>query len=90
MKVYTWFEEGYWFSNACDCCEDIYMRSYNSDEADISLGSAEDDLECFILSIITEIGRKNIQEDYEEKLWEMSLEELKQESANLNITVEFE
>ena len=90
MKTYTWFEEGYWFSNGCDCCEDIYMRSYNSDEADLSLGSAEDDLECHILSIITEIGRKNIQEDYEEKLWEMSLDELKVEAANLHIAVEFE
>lgn len=90
MKTYTFWDDSWWDSNGCSCCPDTLMECYNSYDTDGRLGSAHSKEWCYVHSIITEIGWEIIPEDYEEKLWEMSVDELKVEAANLNITVEIE
>ena len=86
MKIYTFVDDSWYDNPACDCCEGDWMECYNSDDTDHSLGSAHSTEDCWQQVIISEIGRWNIPEDYETQLYEMSLDELKQEAQNLNIS----
>lgn len=88
MNRYTFYDEGYYFSNGCSCCEATYMECFNSEDTDCNLGSAGSIEDCYVQAILTEIGRGNVPEDYEDFLYQMSLEELKEEAKNLNIEVE--
>lgn len=90
MKTYYFKDDSWWDNPPCDCCEPYLMTAYNSDKTDPSLGTAHSEEDCWMQAIISEIGRWNIPDDYEERLYEMSLEELKQDATTLNITVEIE
>lgn len=39
-KHFTFYEDSYYSSNGCDCCEPTQMFYYNSDDTDARLGSA--------------------------------------------------
>lgn len=87
MKQYYFTDDSWWDSCGCSCCPSTLMVCYNSDDTDHTLGSAISVEDCWVQAIISEIGRYNISDDYEESLWYMSLEELKEEAKNLNIEV---
>ena len=88
MKTYTFTNDSYWFSNGCDCCEDLLMESYNCDETSCNLGSANCEDDCYLQSIATEIGCE-YWEDIPIEYREMDFEDLKLVAEILNITVEF-
>lgn len=88
MKKYVWYDESYHERSPCDCCEGSWIELYNSNDTDPRLGSAFSMEDCYTQSIITELGRYNITDEYEESLWHMPLEELKEEAKNLNIEIE--
>lgn len=83
-KTYTFYDEGYYCSNGCDCCEDVYMECYNSSDTDCNLGSAHSEEDCYVQAIVTESDA--YKED--EGLWEMDLDALKQIAKELCIEVE--
>ena len=87
-KHFVFTDESYWFSNGCDCCEDMYMECYNSDDTDPSLGSARGIDECYAQALITFKGYENLSDDQLEVIYCMSRDELKAECKILGITVE--
>ena len=89
MKTYTFFDDSYFASNGCDCCDDTYMECYNSNDTDCNLGSANNREDCYIQAIMTETGVDSCGAEYRgEHLELMSLEQLKQVSKMLKIKVE--
>lgn len=86
-KCYVFFDDSYYDNPGCSCCPETYMECFNSEDTSPSLGSAHSVEDCWVQAIISEIGRYNISDDYEESLWYMSLEDLKEEAKNLNIEV---
>ena len=88
MKKYVWYDESYHERSPCDCCEGSWMELYKSIDIDTRIGSAFSIEDCYIKSIITEVGWAVIPEDYEDLIYEMTLEQLKEEDKNLNIEIE--
>lgn len=88
MKTYTFYDDSWYDNPPCDCCEGSWIPCFNSSDTDCNLGSAGSIEDCYVQAILTEIGRNNIPEDYEDFLYQMSLEELKEEAMNLNIEIE--
>lgn len=88
MKKYIWYDESYYERPPCDCCQGSWMEVYNSNDSDTRNGSAFSIEDCYTKSIITEVGWAVIPEDYKDFLYQMSLEELKEEAKNLNIEIE--
>ena len=87
MKVFTFFDDSYFASNGCDCCEDTYMECYNSDDIDCNLGSAHSREHCYFQAILTELGVDNVTDEYRDGLYCMNLKELRQIAKDLNIKV---
>lgn len=83
-KKYTFYDDSYYFSNGCDCCEDVYMECYNSDDVMTGLGSAGSIEDCYAQSLITEIDD---QDEYS-KFYEMNIAELLIAANDLGIKVE--
>lgn len=86
MKIYTFTNDSYWFSNGCDCCDDMLMESYNSDDTCCNFGSAYSEEDCYIQAICTEIGYK-YWEDVPDDLREMSYDQLKNIADSMEIEV---
>lgn len=87
MKTFTFFDDSYFASNGCDCCEDTYMECYNSNDTDCNLGSAHDYESCYYQAILTELGAALVSDEYRDGLYCMNLKELKQIAKDLNIRV---
>lgn len=88
MKIFTFFDDSYFASNGCDCCEDTYMECYNSDDTDCNLGSAHSREHCYFQAILTELGVESTTDAVREALYCMSMHELKQTAKDLGIKVE--
>ena len=88
MKVFTFFDEGYYDQPGCSCCEGFYMECYNSEDTDCNLGSAHDYESCYYQAILTELGAALVSDEYRDGLYCMNLKELKQIAKDLNIRVE--
>jgi len=88
MKTYTFFDDSYFASNGCDCCDDTYMECYNSNDTDCNLGSAHDYESCYFQAILTELGTEEVTDEHREGLYCMNLKELKEIAKDLNIKVE--
>lgn len=86
MKTYTFTNDSYWFSNGCDCCEDLLMESYNSDQTCCNFGSAYSEEDCYLQAIATEKGWE-YWEDVPDDLREMSYTELKKLATEMGIEV---
>ena len=89
MKTYTFTNDTYWFSNGCDCCKDLEMPTFNSDDTDCNLGSAHSYESCYVQAIITSLGGQSVVSDEMlEELWCMDIKGLKSIASDLNIKVE--
>ena len=88
MRKFTFFDDSYYYSNGCSCCEGSWVEAYNSSDTDCNLGTAHSEEDCYIYSIITELGRATISDEYEDDLYQMELTELKQVATVLGIEVE--
>lgn len=88
MKTFTFFDDSYFASNGCDCCDDTYMECYNSNDTDCNLGSAHNREDCYIQAIMTELGTEEVTDEHREGLYSMNLKELKEIAKDLNIKVE--
>ena len=87
MKIYKFVNDSYWFSNGCDCCEDLLMESYNSDQTCCNFGSAYSEEGCYLQAIATELGYE-FWEDVPDDLREMSYDQLKNIADRMGIVVE--
>ena len=88
MKTYTFFDDSYFASNGCDCCDDTYMECYNSNDIDCNLGSAHSRDHCYFQAILTELGAESTTDAVREALYCMSMHELKQTAKGLGIKVD--
>lgn len=90
MNKYTFFDDSYWDSPGCSCCEPWYMEAYNSEKTDCNLGTASSREDCYIHAIITELGKNNghIPQDLLDQLYGASYDTLKAEAKRLKIKVE--
>ena len=88
MKTFTFFDDSYFASNGCDCCDDTYMECYNSTDIDCNLGSAHSRDHCYFQAIFTELGAESATDAVREALYCMSMHELKQTAKGLGIKVE--
>jgi len=82
-KVYKFYDEGYYYSNGCDCCLGGWIECYNSSDTDSNLGSAHSEEDCYVQAIKTE-SDAYMQDD---GLWELELSELKKIAKELGIKV---
>lgn len=89
MKTYTFTDDSYWFSNGCDCCDDVLMESFNCDETSCNFGSAYSETDCYLQAIATEAGYE-CWEEIPEKYREMRHTELKKVAKDMQIKVEFQ
>jgi hypothetical protein len=87
MTTYTFTNDSYWFSNGCDCCEDLLMESFNSDQTCCNFGSAYSEEDCYLQAIATELGYE-FWEHVPDSYREMGHAELKMMADNMNIKVE--
>jgi hypothetical protein len=87
MSKYVFYDDSYCFSNGCNCCEDIYMEAYNSDDTRCGMGSANSEEDCYIQAILTELG-EGFETDTADNLHTLSLEQLKDSASFLKIEVE--
>ena len=88
MKTYYFTDDSYLLDNGCSCCEASLVLAYNSSDTDPCLGTAHSEEDCWVQAIITEIGRENIHKEYEQRLYDMPLDDLKLDAAAFDITVE--
>ena len=89
MKKYIFTNDTWWDNPACDCCEDLEMPTFNSDDTDCNLGSAHSYEECYVQSIISSLGGQSVVSDeMMEELWCMDIKDLKSMCKDLNIKVE--
>ena len=88
MKVYKFYDNGWWDNPACSCCDDTYYECYNSDDTDGNLGSAHSLEDCYVQSIVTSLGGQSVVSDEMlEELWCMDIKDLKSMCKDLNIKV---
>lgn len=87
MTKYTFYNESYWFSNGCDCCEDVLMECYNSDQTCCNFGSAYSEEDCYLQAIATELGYE-FWEDLPDSYEEMGHTELKIMAKSMGIEME--
>lgn len=85
---FTFTDDSYYFSNGCDCCDDTFMESYNSDDTEPSLGSAHSTEDCYAQALITFKGYENLSDDHMSEIYQMSLDELKADCKQYRIMVE--
>ena len=88
MKTYTFFDDSYFASNGCDCCDDTYMECYNSNDTDCNLGPAHSREHCYFQAVLTELGAESTTDAVREALYCMSMHELKQMAKDLGIKVD--
>ena len=88
MKTFTFFDDSYFASTSCDCCDSYLVEVYNSNDTDCNLGSAHDYESCYYHAILTELGVDNVTEEHRECLYCMNLKELKQVAKDLKVKVE--
>lgn len=87
MKTFTFFDDSYYDSSGCSCCDSYLVEVYNSDDTDYNLGSAHDYESCYYQAILTELSTEEVTDEHREGLYSMSLKELKQVAKDLNIKV---
>ena len=92
MKTYTFKDDGYWDNPPCDCCTGGYYEYYNSNDTLPSFGSALSEEDCYVQAIVTEKERAGvmISTTYEEALYEMDMNTLKQVAKEIGIEVVIE
>lgn len=83
MKTYKFFDDGYWSGTGCDCCEDIWMESWNCILLEYTCYSIE---ECYQAAIA---HATQMPYDEQEKLYWLSYEELEELLDVLGIEVVF-
>lgn len=89
-KHFVFTNDSMYIDNGCSCCEPDYMEVYNSDETDGTLGSAHSEEECYVQSIVTVLGRENINDEIEEglRILENDFNALLRITKRMGITVE--
>lgn len=87
MKVFTFYDEGYYDQPGCSCCEGFYMECYNSEDTDCNLGTAHSEEDCYVQATLTELGAALVSDEYKDELYRMELTELKQVAKMLKIKV---
>lgn len=90
-KHFKFYEESWYASGGCDCCEPTFMECYNSDDTDCSMGSANSEEACYVQSIITTLGRENLSMEESElanSFYCLSLDQLMRIADNIGIIVE--
>lgn len=86
MRKYVFYDESGMQGTGCDCCEDFYVEEYYCSDTECQYSHSF--IECYVSAITTEIGVDNISDEYEESLWNMSIEELKNEASKIGVAVE--
>jgi hypothetical protein len=89
VTTYTFKDDSYWFSNGCDCCDDVLMESFNCDEVSCNFGSAHSEEDCYLQAIATEAGYEDWG-DIPEKYRDMGHTELKKIAKDMQIKVKFQ
>lgn len=89
-KHFVFKDDSYWSSNGCDCCDDVFMSCYNSDDIDPALGSAHCIEDCYAQALITFKGYDNLSSDHMSEIYYLPLEELMADCEQYGLTVEFE
>ena len=88
MKVYKFYDEGWWDQPGCSCCNDTYYECYYSDDTDCNLGFVHSLEEVYVQAIITSMcGMSVVTDELRDELYQMELDELKSMSKDLNISV---
>ena len=87
MKTYTFFDDSYFASNGCDCCEDTWVSSFNSAQVVGNFGSAYSEEDCYLQAISTEMGYE-YWEDFPDTYRLMEYSDLKKVTDLLGIKVE--
>lgn len=87
-KRFVFTNDSMYVGNGCSCCEPDYMEVYNSDETDCTLGSAHSEEECYIQTIVTVLGRENINDYISAGFYELDIDSLLKISERLGIIVE--
>lgn len=87
MKTYTFFDDSYFASNGCDCCDNYLMESFNSEQTCGNFGSAFSEEDCYLQAIATEMGYE-YWEDFPDTYRLMEYAELKKVADLLGIKVE--
>ena len=86
-KSYQFYDESYYYSNACDCCQGGWINSFNSDQVNGNFGSAFSEEDCYLQAIATEMGYE-YWEDFPDTYRLMDYAELKKVADLLGIKVE--
>ena len=86
MSTYIFKDDSYWFSNGCDCCEDLLMVTFNSDQIPFNFGSAYSQEDCYFQAIATHLGY-DFYEDVPPTYREMGHTELKRIADSMGIEV---
>lgn len=86
-KSYQFYDESYYYSNGCDCCERSWVSSFNSSQVVGNFGSAYSEEDCYLQSISTELGYWYY-EDIPSEYREMDYDELKFFAENMGLKVE--
>lgn len=87
-KIYLFADEGYWYSNGCDCCEDVYMYNYNLvGRYTHNFGSAHSYEDCLLQALAVHDGYEYY-EDVPEEWYDLSGEQLEAMMEERNIEVE--
>ena len=87
MSLFKFWDDSYYDSRGCSCCEGTWMEAYNSVQTDSRLGTAHSLEDCYFQSILTTLGLDNVDEQYSEELYCMSLDEVKEAAKALGIKV---
>lgn len=88
MKVFTFYDDSYYYSNGCDCCEGSWVYSFNSSQVVGNFGSAFSEEDCYLQAIATELGYQ-YWEDVPDEYREMEYTELKKLANEMGIDVVF-
>lgn len=86
-KVYTFYQDSWWDS-VCDCCEAVEMVYYESNDTDLSLGTPHSEEDCYVVAIVSYLGRELNVDEVLYKLYEYPFEELLALCDKLGIVVE--
>ena len=87
MKTFTFFDDSYFASNGCDCCEGSWVSSFNSSQVVGNFGSAFSEEDCYLQAIATEMGYE-YWEDVPDTYRLMEYSDLKKVTDLLGIKVE--
>ena len=88
MKTYTFYDDSWFDSPVCDCCDGSWMSSFNSAQVSCNFGSASSEEDCYLQAIATELGYQ-YWEDVPDEYRELGYADLKFLAENTGVKVGF-